>query len=159
MTKPFDQAPPPSGGDAKHPAFKIVVIVEENDIDALGHANNVAYLRWVQDIAVAHSDAVGLTFSRYGELGGVFVVRRHELDYLRPALRGEALEVRTWIPTAMAAKCVRRTEIRRLHDLETLLQAETVWGFVDVARGRPTRIPDSVRQAFGMPPRTRSEPS
>lgn len=146
----MDEPTDTRGGTAENPAFSIVVEVGDADIDVLGHANNVAYLRWIQDVAVAHSEAVGLSFAKYRELGGVFVVSRHEIDYLRSALRGERLEVRTWIPTAMAAKVVRCTEVRRGSG-EVVVRAQTVWGFIDTARARPVRIPDPVREAFGMP--------
>ncbi len=143
------------GGTQENPAHAITVQVREEDIDVLGHANNVAYLRWIQEVAVAHSDAVGLTFPRYREVGGVFVVRRHEIDYLRSSLRGEQLEVRTWIPRSAAAKVLRKTEIRRGE--EVLVRAETTWAFIDGLTLRPTRIPDTVREAFGMPRRARPE--
>lgn len=142
------------GGTPESPAHAIRIEVGESDLDVLGHANNVAYLRWVQDVAVAHSDAVGLTFARYRELGGVFVVRRHEIDYLRSALRGEPLEVRTWIPRAMAAKVLRKTEVRRLTG-EVIVRAETTWAYIDLGAQRPTRIPASIREAFGMPRKPR----
>lgn len=127
----------------------IRVEVVDGDIDELGHASNIAYVRWIQDVAVAHSVAVGLDFEGYRKLGGVFVVRRHEIDYLRPVLRGDRLEVRTWIGSAMAAKCTRGTEITR-GDGTVIARAMTTWGYVDVATGRPTRIADAVRIAFGM---------
>jgi len=144
--------PEGGGGSAENPAFRIEVEVRDEDIDVLGHANNVAYLKWIQDVAVAHSEAVGLGFARYREIGGVFVVRRHEIDYLRSALRGEKLAVCTWIPTQMAAKVIRKTEIRR-ESGEVVVRAETVWGFIDGRTMRPSRIPDDVREAFGMPRR------
>ncbi|HEY1955236.1 MAG TPA: thioesterase family protein [Polyangiaceae bacterium] len=124
--------------------------VAESDLDELGHANNIGYLRWLQDAAVAHSNAVGLGFQRYVELGGVFVVRRHEIDYLRSALRGDELEVRTHVDTVMAAKSERKYELVRLVDEVVLARAVTVWGFVDVRTGRPMRIPDEIYDAFGF---------
>jgi acyl-CoA thioester hydrolase len=126
------------------------VTVAESDLDELGHANNIGYLRWLQDAAVAHSNAVGLGFQRYVELGGVFVVRRHEIDYLRSALRGDELEVRTHVDTVMAAKSERKYELVRLVDEVVLARAVTVWGFVDVRTGRPMRIPDEIYDAFGF---------
>jgi acyl-CoA thioester hydrolase len=60
--------------------FTMPLEVGEDDIDMLGHASNIAYLRWVQDVAVAHSAAVGLDMEGYSQLGAVFVVRRHEID-------------------------------------------------------------------------------
>lgn len=132
-------------------AHSIVLHVGDGDIDELGHASNIAYVRWIQDVAVAHSRAVGLDFDTYRELGAVFVVRRHEIDYLRPVLRGERLEVRTWIDSASAAKATRATEIARVDESGAVpvARALTTWGYIDTTRGRPTRIPDRVRVAFG----------
>jgi acyl-CoA thioester hydrolase len=132
--------------------FTLDLVVGEEDIDMLGHASNIAYLRWVQEVAVAHSSAVGLDMEGYSQLGAVFVVRRHEIDYLRPVVRGEALELRTWIDSASAAKCKRATEIVRGGASEVIVaRAMTTWGFIELATGRPTRIPDSVRVAFSQP--------
>jgi acyl-CoA thioester hydrolase len=143
-----DHTPPPV-------VFTLPVIVADEDIDQLGHASNIAYLRWVQDVAMAHSEAVGLDVEAYRSLGAVFVVRRHEIDYLRPLLRGECLEVRTWIDSVFAAKCKRATEIVKLaSDASELVvsRATTTWGYMEIASGRPTRIPNSVRLAFGQSP-------
>jgi acyl-CoA thioester hydrolase len=124
--------------------------VTSADIDPLGHANNISYVRWIQDVAVAHSSAVGLDFDAYGKMGGVFVIRRHEIDYLRPVLRGEVVEVCTWVGSVMAAKCIRHTELRTSgSDRGLVARAQTVWGFVDTTTGRPTRIPQHVKAAFG----------
>jgi acyl-CoA thioester hydrolase len=132
--------------------FTLSIEVGEDDIDMLGHASNIAYLRWVQDVAVAHSAAVGLDMEGYSQLGAVFVVRRHEIDYLRPVVRGERLELRTWIDSAAAAKCKRATDIVRVGGPDVVVaRAMTTWGYVELATGRPTRIPDSVRVAFSQP--------
>jgi acyl-CoA thioester hydrolase len=131
-----------------HPTFQLTIAVGDGDIDSLGHASNIAYVRWIQDVAVAHSEAVGLDLAAYQRLGAVFVVVRHEVDYLRSALRGDALQARTWIPAVMAAKCHRATEIVRTSDGVVLAKALTTWGFIEVATGRPRRIPEDVRAAF-----------
>lgn len=136
--------PPPA-----RPQHTITIDVLDTDIDELGHASNIAYVRWIQEIAIAHSVAVGLDFEAYRRHGGVFFVRRHEIDYLRPVLRGDQLEVRTWIDSAMAAKCKRATEIQN-QDGALVLQAMTTWGYVEIATGRPVRIPEVIRSAFGM---------
>lgn len=134
------------------PIFSHTIEVADADIDMLGHASNLAYLRWVQDVAIAHSEAVGLDFEAYRKMGGVFFVRRHEIDYLRPALRGDKLEVRTWVDSAAAAKTNRRTEVKRESDGKILAKASTVWGFVDIQTGRPTRIPEIIRTVFTKAP-------
>ena len=128
-------SPPGSADPASRPGvFVLASEVGEADIDMLGHASNIAYLRWVQDVAIAHSAAVGLDMEGYSQLGAVFVVRRHEIDYLRPVVRGEQLELRTWIDSASAAKCKRATEIVRVGTPELVVaRAMTTWGFVELA--------------------------
>jgi acyl-CoA thioester hydrolase len=128
--------------------FRAKRIVSPADIDMLGHASNIAVVRWIQDVAVAHSAALGLGFEAYRRIGGVFVIVRHEIDYLRPALSGDTLEMRTWIGSLMAAKCGRATEVARLGDGELVARALTTWGFVELATGRPKRMPDEVRAAL-----------
>jgi len=128
--------------------FQLDLTVAEADIDMLDHASNIAFVRWIQDVALAHSAAVGLTFEAYQRLGAVFMVVRHEIDYLRPALRGDVLQARTWISSVRAASCERSTQLVRLSDGQLLAKGLTTWGFIEMASGRPRRIPEDVRVAF-----------
>ncbi|HEY8038604.1 MAG TPA: thioesterase family protein [Polyangiaceae bacterium] len=128
--------------------FRLDIAVGDDDIDALGHAGNVVFVRWVNEVAVAHSTAMGFGLEAYQRLGVVFVVVRHEIDYLRPALRGDLIEARTWISSVMAAKCVRETELVRKADGQVLARGSTTWGFIELATGRPRRITGEVRAAF-----------
>jgi acyl-CoA thioester hydrolase len=128
--------------------FRLELVVCDDDIDALGHASNITFVRWIQDVAIAHSSAVGLDIEGYQRLGAIFVVVRQEIDYVRPAMLADVLEARTWISSVMAAKCMRRTELVRKSDGQVLARSLTTWGFVAVDNGRPRRIPESVRSAF-----------
>src|ERR1700734_504668 len=85
-------------------AFELEQVVRDEDIDMLGHASNLVFVRWVQDVALAHSAAVGLDLSAYKRMGAVFVVVRHEIDYMRPAMLGDAIRARTWVSDVTAAK-------------------------------------------------------
>jgi acyl-CoA thioester hydrolase len=123
--------------------------VVDRDVDMLGHASNVSVVRWIQDAALAHSTAVGLDVEAYQRLGAIFVVVRHEIDYVRPALGGDAIDVRTWVPNVMSAKCFRHTEFLRKTDGQMLAKGITTWAFIELATGRPRRISAEVRAAFG----------
>jgi acyl-CoA thioester hydrolase len=129
--------------------FAHEIVVDDTHIDRFGHANNVVILRWIQDVAEAHSAAVGFSLSDYERVGAGFVVRRHELDYLRPALLGERLTVRTWVPEAKRVSCRRGTEIAAA-DGQLIARAMTTWAFAELATLRPARIPDDIRFAFGF---------
>lgn len=131
-------------------------IVDESDIDYLGHASNIAYVKWVQDSTVAHSEARGLSVERYKELGGIFVIRRNSIDYLRSAVLGDELEIRTQVTALVGAKAERLTEFVRVKDGALIARAETTWVFFDYGIGRPVRVPTWVREAFGVAPVVRS---
>jgi acyl-CoA thioester hydrolase len=131
-------------------SFEHLYVVADVDIDELGHANNIAYVRWVQDVAVAHSRAVGLDWDTYRRLGCCFVVRRHEIDYLQPVGAGETLKVRTWISDWKAASCLRHTEVKRASDGAPVARGVTRWALVDLATGRPRRITQELGAAFGV---------
>jgi acyl-CoA thioester hydrolase len=116
--------------------FTLPLEVRPDDIDQQGHVNNVAFLRYIQDAAVAHWYAVAPA-----DLQAAFAwyVRRHELDYLRPGLPGDTLTARTWVGEPGGATWERFTEIARA-DGTVLVKARTVWVLIDAATLRPRRI-------------------
>ncbi len=140
------------------PEFTQSIVAAEQEIDEYGHVSNIAYVRWIQEVAKGHSHALGWDYPAYVRLGAVFVVRRHEVDYLAPAYAGDAVTLTTWIESWSAATCVRRTRITRASDGRELARAATTWALVSATTGRPTRIPPELRDAFGAPP-GRSAPS
>jgi acyl-CoA thioester hydrolase len=128
--------------------YLLSVEVQPADIDRLGHASNQVYLRWVLEAALAHSTTLGLDEDAYFARGQAWVVRRHELAYLKPALAGDRLRVETRVASMSAASSVRRTRIIRPSDGAILLTAVTDWVYLELARGRPVRIPEDVRSRF-----------
>jgi acyl-CoA thioester hydrolase len=123
-------------------------IVQGDEIDDLGHANNVVYISWLQAAAVAHSAAQGWPGARYHELGQGWVVRSHAIEYLLPAFAGDHVVVETWVASMKKVTSLRRYRIVRHGDGALLATAETNWAFVDLAGGRPVRIPPEVAGAF-----------
>ena len=131
-------------------AYAHAFSVEPADIDELGHANNVVWIRWVNEAAIAHSRSVGLGPDAYFALGVLWVVRRHDIEYLVPALPGEALEAATWVASLRGATSLRKTVIRRKTDGALLARASTTWALVDLETGRPRRIPKEIMARYGF---------
>jgi acyl-CoA thioester hydrolase len=124
------------------------IAVAPTDIDQLGHVNNVVYLRWIQDVAVAHWRA---TASVIDQERLRWVVIRHEIDYKRPALAGDEIVARTWVGAASRRAFDRHTEVLRASDRKVLARARTVWCPIDAATGRPTEVSTEVRARFSVP--------
>ncbi len=122
-------------------------IVTREDIDELGHAGNFHYVRWLQRAAVAHSAANGWPAERYSELGAGWVVRAHQITYLKPAYAGDELVITTWVENMRPATSLRRYEIHRA-DGALLARAETDWAFINYTTQKPVRIPPAVADSF-----------
>ncbi len=125
--------------------FEHALRVAPADIDQLGHVNNVVYLRYAQDAAVAHWYSVVDGDHRDSM---VWVVRRHEIDYLKPAFAADELVARTWVGEPAGATLERFVEIRRSRDGELLARVRTVWVALDGRTLRPRRISDRLRELF-----------
>ena len=112
----------------------------------MGHANNVVYIAWLQATG-RPLRRPGLVRLAYRELGQGWVVRSHAIEYLLPAFAGDQVVVETWVAT-MKKVTSRRYRIVRRGDGDLLATAETLWAFVDLASGKPVRIPPEVGGAF-----------
>ncbi|MBZ5586093.1 MAG: acyl-CoA thioesterase [Acidobacteriia bacterium] len=126
-------------------AFEISVSIQPADIDEIGHVNNVTYLRWVQDAAVAHWRAAAPAADQARLL---WVVLRHEIDYKKAARPGDEVVARTWVGNATRLRFERHTEVLRAGDRTLLAKALTVWCPIDARTFRPTAVSAAVRECF-----------
>ena len=125
--------------------FEMSVAVLPGDIDLQNHVNNTVYLRWVQDVATAHWQALA---SREAQETIAWVVLRHEIDYKAPAALGDKIILRTWVGEATRITFERFTEILRNGDGQLLSTARTLWCPINAQSGRPTRVSPEVRSQF-----------
>ena len=119
--------------------------VSPDDIDAQNHVNNVAYVRWIQDVAVAHWFSVTSEETREKF---TWILTRHEIDYKKQTFVDEEVTATTWVGKATHVTCERFTEITRGADL--LVTTRSVWCFIDRETSRPARITSEVKELFQM---------
>ena len=126
-------------------SFELSFTAAADDIDELGHVNNAAWVRWIQDVATAHWYALAPPEYRDAY---IWVVIRHEIDYLRSLGPGETATARTWIPDPpRGAKFDRHMEFTG-NDGRVCVRARTFWAIIDKAAGRPIRVPPEVVAPF-----------
>ena len=126
--------------------FHSPITIAPADIDQLQHVNNEVYLRWLMQAASQHSKAAGFGMDYFVSTKKAFVVRRHEIDYLLPALFGDSLMVKTWIDSFKGARSYRRYELWR--DKQKLVEANTLWVYIDLNTGRPIEIPSAMIEQY-----------
>ena len=123
--------------------FSHSFLIKNADIDAQGHVNNVAYVKWIQNVAVAHWFSVTTEAQREKY---TWVVLRHEIDYKKQAFAGEEITVTTWVGELTRITWERLTEITR--DESLLVKARTVWCLIDRETLKPTRITKELKELF-----------
>ncbi|MCS7060067.1 MAG: thioesterase family protein [Anaerolineae bacterium] len=130
------------------PLYTRVFRVRYYECDAYGHVNNVNYLRYMQEAAFDASAAVGYDFARYQSMGRHWLIRRTDIEYLRPLHYGDSVEVKTWVMDFHRVRSRRAYEMRSLASGELAARAVTDWVFVDTASNRPVRVPPEMVAAF-----------
>ena len=116
--------------------YEMEVTVEPTHIDRLGHVNNVVYLSWVQDVAVAHWFASATEEQKAAYL---WVVAKHEIEYKRPSKEGDVLVLTTWVGKAIHHLFTRSTKISRKADGKVVVEAVSLWAPVDPESKRPVK--------------------
>ena len=150
--------------------------VAEDDIDFMGHVNNLVYLRWAAEMAERHwqrgvessagviggafQSAQGALHALFGaavaevaadmQAAGLWIVLRHEIDYHRELKLGDEVELRTWVDPVKGVRCPRHVDIRKAGSDKASAKVLTIWTFIDTQTRRPKRLPPDMKALFGM---------
>ena len=130
---------------SERPTFAMTLTAQPEHIDELGHVNNAVWVQWIQQVALAHW--YSLADPAHQE-AYIWVIVRHEIDYLRPAFEGEVVTGRTWVGEApKGARFDRHMEFIGPEG-KVCVRAKTQWAIIDKANGRPIRVPAEVVAPF-----------
>lgn len=138
--------------------FRHARVAAASEIDRQGHVNNVAFVSWMQDAAVAHSAAQGWNSERYEAAGFGWVARSHRIEYLQPAYENDPIIVLTWVADFRKVTSLRRYRIWNAETQTLLAEAETQWAFIDLTTGRPRRLAPEVTADFDLVDESASAP-
>jgi acyl-CoA thioester hydrolase len=129
--------------------YSKTITIPETAIDENGHVNNVAYVQWMQDIAVEHYETIGGMDPMRAAVA-MWVIREHRIEYLLPAFAGEEIEIKTWVENVRRVRSLRKYEFIRKSDEKVLVKGETDWVFVDAKTGAPRAVPKEVINVFTL---------
>jgi acyl-CoA thioester hydrolase len=128
--------------------YSKTITIPETAIDENGHVNNVAYVQWMQDVAVEHYEVIGGINAQGPD--ATWVIREHRIEYLLPAFAGEEIEIKTWVENVRRVRSLRKYEFIRKSDEKVLVKGETDWVFVDAKTGAPRAVPKEVINVFTL---------
>lgn len=121
--------------------------VGRESIDVNGHVNNVEYIRWMQEVAIRHTQHLGADV-RAAAAGLIWVVRSHNIEYRLPAFEGDEIQLATWVDSVERVSSVRRYEFRRTDTDILLASGQTNWVCLNRESGRPAAIPERLMSMY-----------
>ena len=129
--------------------YSEIYTVQETDLDFLRHVNNKSYLDWMEKIAWAHAQSVGINTDMQKRLNRILAVYQHQMQYLASCYAGEEIELRTWIGKQIGC-CQRERffEFVRLADNKTVFKAESIYVCISLNTHKPKKIPAEYTELY-----------
>jgi acyl-CoA thioester hydrolase len=141
--QPFPGAPPAPPG-----IFEIRRRVAWSDLDSAQHLNNAMYLVYIEECGMQVIAAHGWPVSRMVTEGFAILLRRHQIQYLLPAFMDDELTISTWASGVKRSSAIRHYVIQRARDGARIANIHTLGVWVDLASGKPVRIPNGFLADF-----------
>jgi acyl-CoA thioester hydrolase len=139
----FPSAPPPPPG-----VFAMQRKVAWHDIDSEQHVNNAVYFTYIEECGMQVIAAHGWPIGRMTGEGFAILLRRQQIQYLQPAKLDDELKLSTWASGVKRSSATRHYTICRQSDGALLARVNTLGVWVDLASGRPIRIPPEFLDDF-----------
>lgn len=133
-----------------HPnPFTIEVQATETDIDSFGHVNNVVYIKWLEQLAWAHSAAVGLPEETCLAMERGMAVRKINVEYLAASYGGDTIIVGNWICfNDGKLRVTRRYQLINPAKNLTVMRGEVDFVCMNLTSGKPSRLPSEFKTAY-----------
>lgn len=122
--------------------------VRTYEVDENGHVNNAVYVQWAEHLSARHAETMGFGREWSVERGGAWVVRRHEVTYHHPALRGDEVELTVRVVRVGGVRGQRHTTVSRASDGTLLAEVASEWVWVRASDGRPAAVPREIVDAY-----------
>ena len=121
------------------------LIVEREHLDELEHVNNVLFLRWSQEIAKSHWEFL---IGSLAEKTGVWMVRKHEVEYRLEAKENDAIRLETHVNSVRGPLSNRVVEFYNNKTQNLVVKCQTQWCYIDPINKKTIRIPENIKQLF-----------
>lgn len=115
-----------------------------SDMDALGHVNNGAYLRWFEEARIQYFARAKIPLTR----GEGVILASQRIDYLAPVLYPDKIELGLSITRLGRSSFTMAFEIRSETQAAAVARGEGVGVCFDYATKRPIALSDAVRASI-----------
>ncbi|MEA4901106.1 acyl-[acyl-carrier-protein] thioesterase [Desulfitobacterium sp.] len=121
------------------------------EVDVYQELTLPALLDYLEETAIAHSEAVGYGITRLKERGYGWVLNRWQIEIIHYPHRGDRIKVQTWMSNSKRFYAEREFLVLSAEN-EVIAQANSLWIFLNLEKRRPHRIPQEIQEAYSLVP-------
>ena len=114
------------------------------DMDAMGHVNNTTYFRYMEQARISWFDALVPEAEAWKEVG--VVIANASCNYKRAMVYPGTVEVKLYVGAPSGSSVPTFYEMRFEGDERLYADGAAIVVFIDLAKQKPRRIPDTVRE-------------
>jgi 4-hydroxybenzoyl-CoA thioesterase/acyl-CoA thioester hydrolase len=123
------------------------------DTDCGGVVHNIAYLRMIETARTKLAGRMGMRLRDMAERKEFPVVVRTEIDYRRPAMLGDELEIHGALEGIEGIRFWMGFQVRRAACQSLLITCRQQLALVRMPEGKPMRLPKDWSELYPSPPR------
>lgn len=131
----------PTGSEPVQPRIRTKVQVMFFDTDCAAVVHNLAYLRFIETARTLLAEQLGMSLAQMARSQLFPVVARTEVDYRKPAVLGDTLEVEGWLESLNRTRFWCGFQVRRASDSALMVECRQMLALVQMPAGRPVRLP------------------
>ena len=130
------------------PTIKTETQVMFFDTDCAAVVHNIAYLRFIEVARTLLAEQLGMGLRAMAESKQYPVVVRTEIDYRKPAVLGDILDVHGRLESVERMRFWCAFEIRRRSDDLLIVTSRQMLALIQMPQGRPMRLPEVWTERF-----------
>lgn len=125
--------------------------VRPDDLDMFRHVHSSRYMDYVLAARYEQMErCYGCSMEFFLEQGLAWVIRKTELEFKRPLLLGDAMQVETWIHGLESHTAEIHFRILRKRDGKVSCEGSFHYALMDTGSGKAIRIPDWVIERYSI---------
>ncbi|WP_407313063.1 acyl-[acyl-carrier-protein] thioesterase [Desulfosporosinus sp. SB140] len=129
--------------------FKMEFEVHFHEVNPHEEATPLTMLYYLEDTAIAHSEAVGFGVGRLKAEGLAWILNRWHLQIDHYPRQGETVTIETW-PSNFERFYATREFLIRNSKQDIIGRASSLWIFYNLLKKRPLRVWPEFQEAYGL---------
>lgn len=123
--------------------------IRYSEVDYTDHLNLTGIVNYFQDCSTLHSEDLGLGIEYLQERGHAWILSSWQIVVERYPQANEWIRVSTW-PTQFERLYGIRNFTMETADKEMLAYANSIWVYMDMKTGRPTKPSEEMIERYGL---------